>query len=1390
MPNSINSLSPDLRDYLLNRNIISDTITSSGLDTLLQGIGIPSEISHSPESVQPSENIEVDGVFYKDLNVIINKYQGSDDDYEKVSINYLPGNTNSTWAGIPFNHESYKPGVAQLFDYTETNVPANGPFQGGNIREFNTTKNNFLDVSKQTKIDFNTQPVPSYQIGSYLDEYGALNVGGADTQTLDVLGSILNGGGVGFDPNGGGVVPDFDVRSSLVGRALNAGGAINDTKLGTLAVKYLAASIGNSVAMNLQEETIGRINLNPLSLLKGNNIIVPNYNITVAKGTLGKILDLGERMLGFETPVSLLGPGSSIFSKENPVGNIERAQSMILNTGKGQVLALIASLDQNLYKPQISDDRKKEGTAPTGEDGTNGTLYAFNNGDGGVVDLLNSSNIEGVTPAFLPNGLPDPTFIAQVSNAGAFESEHGKITSELNGGFNDEFGNLTHANSRNDSEAKFMWADKGSNKTNSEGASTGLQAFEDLGVKKSLLSKTKELFNSNKMRTLTSGHYVKDEKISEIQSGMHTKFSASGKLSKGSGVLSKGVLKGTATDGDKIFCRTWSTYDKYSSVNDLVRHSGLKKNLMINPHANVDASVLDKQGFPQIGPYNDRVNTSVDANGKKVNVENYMFSIENLAWYGSDMMSFLPDCEIGPGDPVTGRNGRIMWFPPYDISFNETTSVSLERNNFIGRGEPIYTYNNTERMGTLSWKIIIDHPNYMNFFPENWGDNEIASFYAGCLEDEKIVRKVFTSNERNEIELAEKPIVKEVVDEAEPGELTFIVYFKNDTTDISTLYENGKRNNAPDGDPNGYIEDTDIMGCYKSKLNDEGTALECIAGYGLGTTIGEGIVGSKGKVYNDLTNFGLNGQDQPISFKGKTHRGWMDDDFLPNLSDYISNECKYCKITIEGYASSQGASSKNQKLSQKRADNVKSWLISNVVPKNDTVSPEKRVVISEPTGKGETETGCTGEGGQDRGACKLGRKTIVTIKYDADLKPAPPPPVVDKKVEPPIQSKQNLAMNPSRFFSECDYFTRLEETSPIVYDEIKRKIPYFHPSFHSTTPEGFNSRLTFLQQCTRQGPTLSSDKSNPSNLAFGRPPVCILRIGDFYHTKIMMESLTIDYDPLVWDLNPEGVGVQPMIANVTVSFVFIGGSSLKGPINKLQNAVSFNYFANTELYDVRADVVKEDGTVGNYINEAAESEKQKDKNTEPIVEDQEVVAKEIVEEEPPEPEESDAVKALKNAQLNGWTDDDSGLVTVGVWTDGAFNDKDWNYNITVFQNNQRVKIDTGTLDLEKFDDDNRFEIVVSKLTRSFVGKVTREVDTGRKYSKYGPNCFSASTDTVIVDEIPIGVEFWKDGEETIQRGLAPYVLGCDDLDNEQTRGDLVPGTDNAVFNLMRCISCP
>jgi hypothetical protein len=169
-----------------------------------------------------------------------------------------------------------------------------------------------------------------------------------------------------------------------------------------------------------------------------------------------------------------------------------------------------------------------------------------------------------------------------------------------------------------------------------------------------------------------------------------------------------------------------------------------------------------------------------------------------------------------------------------------------------------------------------------------------------------------------------------------------------------------------------------------------------------------------------------------------------------------------------------------------------------------------------------------------------------------------------------------------KLLTECNYFEYIQQNAPMIYDGIKSKIKYFQPAFHSITPEGLNSRLVFLQQCMRPGdtiPTISESNggqvkllyNDVSNSAFGAPPICVLRIGDFFHTKIVIDGLTLKYDEVPFDLNPEGIGVQPMIADVTVSFSFIGGHGLAEPVAKLQNALSFNYYGNTEMYDERAE---------------------------------------------------------------------------------------------------------------------------------------------------------------------------------------------------------------------------
>jgi len=202
-----------------------------------------------------------------------------------------------------------------------------------------------------------------------------------------------------------------------------------------------------------------------------------------------------------------------------------------------------------------------------------------------------------------------------------------------------------------------------------------------------------------------------------------------------------------------------------------------------------------------------------------------------------------------------------------------------------------------------------------------------------------------------------------------------------------------------------------------------------------------------------------------------------------------------------------------------------------------------------------------------------------TLENGQPLEPIKPTP-------PQVQPTQDLYKGASKkllryLLNECDYFEVLKADNPFIYDSIKEKLKYFQPAFHSMTPEGLNSRLTFLQQCARPGETIPTIGPNGEklyndalNTSFGAPPVLVLRVGDFFNTKIIPTGINFVYDK-TWDMNPEGIGFQPMIVEVNLSFNLVGGMGLKNPIDTLQNALSFNYYANTEMYDERAEATED-----------------------------------------------------------------------------------------------------------------------------------------------------------------------------------------------------------------------
>jgi len=1110
----INSTAPSLRETLLGRNIISDSVSENGLSGLLVGIGDFVSIGHNTPNVQPSENLELLADLYKDLLIVNNKHQGELYDYRKISIVNNSQNVGANLTVYGQNHadlidnnelyndlniinNKYKSVLGQqVIDVKLTNplTPSDGQYDFADaklgldesseeFRKKNVIKSKYLDFDSQLLKDIVTTPIVTDKNETnyydYMKGFGDNN--GSVTSTAS---SIINGILGGILPNGRTSEPN--PLFGLGGSNLNA----PDSALGVLAAQGLGNAIQANIGANLYEETLGNINTNPLSLMMGNDIIVPNYSITVAKGTTGGLLDYAEKILGFQVPVSLLSQSSSIFQSENPIPNVDRANNMIENTGRGQIMSLFANLQASL----LSSNDVKSGYAPGFVDkrdpngGINANIYAFADGRGGVIDLLNGEDNNPMSQSNYNDGLAAASGFKGLEN----------VTSN-------QYTTLNYTLGKD-----FQW----------DNPLTAVYADSQDFDKKSLLAKTQNLFrNADKMVNLMTDKFAKAK-----QGETNTTISSDG-LPVGEGYISKGSavrqFNGNLpeTDPEKMFARAWTTFDKYDSVEDLQKHSGLIQNAGVNERYNTVGSVLDDNGFVKIAP-ND------DSEGFKYadsNLKNYMFSIENLAWADVAESGLIPS-EIGPGDTTTGKKGRIMWFPPYEMNFTDNTSVNWDSIDFIGRGEPVYTYNNTTRIGTLQFKIIIDHPSYMNNL-RGESDELIDAFFAGSWQTDDRIRSKFSVNELNDMELALNQQIKEVNSTPTTMPSDFSVYYPYNSVSIDEVnldYENSANFNFVTN-PWGLDE-------------------------GVGTYLDADAI-----TRIDNTNYGLN------------DKYW---EAIADLPDTLK-DCTGCKVTITTY----GITGENSQARTRRQETIFDYLVASNTPSDPVLLDRYKMVDG-----GETAVPLVGTNGiplpTAMRTIKENVKVNVTFEWDAKLaeKINPKPANLINKMNK--LKKQLGDKHKEKFYNESLFFNKLKEDDKFVYDSISKKIAFFHPSFHSITPEGFNSRLTFLQQCTRQGPTFTGNEDRPDNLAFGRPPVCILRIGDFYHTKIVIDNLSLSYEPLVWDLNPEGVGVQPMICTVDMQFAFIGGSSLRGPINKLQNAVSFNYFANTEIYDPRADKIK------------------------------------------------------------------------------------------------------------------------------------------------------------------------------------------------------------------------
>ena len=672
------------------------------------------------------------------------------------------------------------------------------------------------------------------------------------------------------------------------------------------------------------------------------------------------------------------------------------------------------------------------------------------------------------------------------------------------------------------------------------------------------------------------------------------------------------------------YCRIFQKDTPYLQYNDLQKQDGIT-----TEGRRFSYSIFDKTYNLNIAP-NKREGGQDSTNiigGPNGYAKKYMFSLENLAWRTSNRpgltYSDLPVCERGP------NGGRVMWFPPYGLTFNESTRASFKQTDFIGRPEPVFTYANSSRSGSLQWKIVVDHPSVMNMLVNRVlndtnlsqrADEILDSFFAGCRKYDlyELARKYYTVNPNDIFEIQQRLETKNVSGEDVEYYVRTVQSGGFDTTAGGT---------AGGGyTPSGAQSSFSTSGFDYLKLQNYGLYFENdipkpnaeVQNYEVYYTT---YTSSANKQKYSVESSQINEQTQVSEFFTQVVEGNKSaiQEMLIQLSKDLDNDLNAkCHLVLESSASNPQTIDYNELLSQRRMvsairyiesiGNLKTYIENGRLTLTQITEGELAKDVK-PVGLNGRTFGtyqCSGQDSLSRtaqvysvNAMACRRTSISSIEFQStppstDVTPVDEVPFYDQEIieqrrpKPPVTEvveetvfRDNITKRVLRsLLSECDYFEVIKEQTPMVYDSLREKLKFFHPAFHSITPEGLNSRLTFLQQCMRPGdtiPTVKTDKqggtslqyNNAVNTAFGAPPVLVLRVGDFFHSKIIPENLSITYEDL--DLNPEGIGVQPMIANVTLSFQFVGGQGLKESVDKLQNALSFNFYANTEIYDDRAD---------------------------------------------------------------------------------------------------------------------------------------------------------------------------------------------------------------------------
>jgi hypothetical protein len=579
-------------------------------------------------------------------------------------------------------------------------------------------------------------------------------------------------------------------------------------------------------------------------------------------------------------------------------------------------------------------------------------------------------------------------------------------------------------------------------------------------------------------------------------------------------------------------CRTFTVYDQYDNFNRVIKFEG----------NNEKNSVLKESVLPRIAPM------IGDRDDEK---HRYFFTMENLAV----KVTNNDDCDKGP------NGGRWMWFVPYNVKISDNNTVNWSDLNFLGRPEPVFSYQNTTRNLSLSFSLLIDTvkdiqdvtPTIQNYYNYIYACNNI-SINPDEGNKTKIVPK---PDNKPKPKLKKEPILGP----------TAKYFFKNDSYGVKyvnidyTSGDSGLEKNEQGvadaifnptltslTDNNNFLSTftaatqflvDNIPSSDKIEINIKGLASKLFT-----KTDERGRNITNSAQYNSDLGYrrGVNMMNKLIEYFNANSGGlkavltltaYIEQEKLGGYIDNLSiGRDLLIFYRIEG--SPKGATRLNFRIKSK-GERVASGGSTFANRNNSDEINDRRVEIESIKAypKADIDTNVNQNKQTDEQKEKNSRNDInISIGEPCD-------PALTPKFEKLTQ----------------------EDKFPVGYEKLKT----FAPSFNSQTPFDFTKRYVFLHQLTRPSKLPKSIDNKVDNIIFGRMPVFVLRYGDFLHTKAIVRSVNFDISESTWDLNPEGMGVIPLMCNVTMDLTLLGGQSLAGPIDRIQTANDSSFIANTSF---------------------------------------------------------------------------------------------------------------------------------------------------------------------------------------------------------------------------------